>query len=254
MYLRDLKTSLFRRWYLVVVGLLIAGGLAYLTYQFVPATYQAKASVVLLPPKTTVGPGGNPYLQLGGLGQALDVLSRKLSSDAAHGVIQTTHPDSTYDATTDPTSSGPILIVSAEGKTPTASLETVRAVLDSVPAALRGLQTDLSVPDAAQITSMTLTADSQPKTNDKTRVQAVVAVAVVAVAGSLLLTGLTDGLLMGRRAKRADRKDGDDMTPAGTSVAETNQAESRRRHRSSGTVERDETLEAAINSDASVRS
>lgn len=60
MYLRDLVASMIRRWYFIVTGVLLTGVLGFLAFSFVPVTYQASGSVLLLPPKSSVGARGNP--------------------------------------------------------------------------------------------------------------------------------------------------------------------------------------------------
>lgn len=70
-----------RRWYVVLVGLLLTLPLAYLAAQYVAPTYTMKASVVLLAPEETVGDGGNPYLAMGGLEAAVDVAATGLAAD-----------------------------------------------------------------------------------------------------------------------------------------------------------------------------
>ena len=58
MYLRELGMSLLRRWYFVLAGLMITGALTYMVFEKAPISYSANASSVLLPPSSTVGPGG----------------------------------------------------------------------------------------------------------------------------------------------------------------------------------------------------
>ncbi|MCW2530013.1 MAG: hypothetical protein JWM76_4873, partial [Pseudonocardiales bacterium] len=53
---------MLRRWYLTFVGVLVTAALCAAAIVLVPAKYQASASLLLLPPKTAVGNGGNPYL------------------------------------------------------------------------------------------------------------------------------------------------------------------------------------------------
>jgi len=207
MYLRDLKASLLRRWYLVVLGLLLTAGLCAAAYKVVPATYQAEASVVLLPPSISVVEGGNPYLYLGGLGQALDVLTRALQSDNAQKPITEAHPDATYTALPDRTTTGPILLVTVEGPTSEETLATLQAILDSVPPALANLQEQLAIPAGSRITSMNLAVDDEPTKIQKDRTRALLAAAAVGLVGTILLTGLLDGLLTSRRTRKQDALD-----------------------------------------------
>ena len=209
MYLRDLKASLLRRWYLVLGGLLLTAGICTAAYQLVPATYQAQASVVMLPPNSSVSKGGNPYLYLGGLGQALDVLTRALQADSAQRPITDAHPDSTYTALPDTTTTGPILLVTVDGPTPGETLATLHAVLASVPPALVSLQDGLGVAANSRITSMNLAADEQPTKIQKDQTRALLAAAAVGLVATVLLTGVIDGLLTSRKA--GERKELDSV-------------------------------------------
>jgi hypothetical protein len=204
MYLRNLSESLLRRWYLVIVGMCAVAALAALTYVHVPPTYQANANVVLLPPKTSVVEGGNPYLFLGGLSQALDVLTRSIDGDTTREGILGSRKDLDYAVEPDRTTAGPILVVQATGPTVKETLTVLGAVLNAVPVNLRQLQNGLQVSPSSQITSMTLTVDQKPTIVGKDRLRAVVGVAGIGAAGVCLLIGAVDGILLSR-ARRKDR-------------------------------------------------
>src|SRR5664279_1406269 len=114
MYLRELATTLRRRWYLTIVGLMATAALCAVTLSLYPATYQAEANIVLLPPTTTVEKGGNPYLQLGDLSQAVGVVIRALNSQSAVEQTAAAAPTGTYEVAPDYTTSGPIFVITAQ--------------------------------------------------------------------------------------------------------------------------------------------
>lgn len=201
MYLRDLRRALLRRWYFVIVGLLMVAALGVVTYRVVPATYSASANVVLLPPDTSVAPGANPYLYLGGLTQALDVLTRSINADATSGPILDRHPGAEFEATTD-AGSGPILVVTATAPTAEATLAVLNEVLDAVPVSLVDLQQQLGVGRLSQITSLNLTVDQRATASGRGQIRAVVAVVAIGGAGLVLLIGLLDGLLLARKREQ----------------------------------------------------
>jgi hypothetical protein len=207
MYLRDLSESLVRRWYLVLAGLVVVAGLGLLTYTQVPATYTARANVVLLPPESTVSPGGNPYLYLGGLNQALDVLTRKLDASSTRDPILAANPSGSFVVSPDTTTTGPILAVEASAPSPAGALSVLSAVLHAVPDALVALQEELGVAPSSQITSLTLTADESATTNGRSQLRVVIAVVAVGLVGTALLIGLIDGLLLTRDRERELERD-----------------------------------------------
>ena len=72
-----------RRWWLVaLLGLVLSVGGSGLAYTLIGAEYQRSASQVLVPGDNAVPEGGNPFIYLGGLEQAADVLVR--AAAAAH--------------------------------------------------------------------------------------------------------------------------------------------------------------------------
>lgn len=207
MYVRDLVRSMIKRWYLVLIGLLLTAGLGWGILRIVPVSYVSEASMVLLPPKVSTEPNGNPYLYLGGLGQALDVLTRALDADAAREPLEDAHPHATFEIAADTSTSGPILLVTSTATTARGAQDMTAAVLSAVPAALTKLQTDLSVPAKSRIEVMTLAVDQSAKQDAKLRTQALLGGIAAGVTLTILLTGFIDGLLRARKARRkAHRK------------------------------------------------
>lgn len=203
MYLKDVATSVSRRWYLAIVGLLGTAGLCFLTLAVVPPTYQAQASVFLLPPANIVDNGGNPYLQLANLDRVIDVVTRSLSSQSTVEALAVQVPGGEYEAARDFTSSGPIILVTATAKSPEASLATVKAVTDLIPPTLKSLQDAVAVADRSQITSSVLTTDGHPEIVRKTQTRALIAVAAVGLLGSAMIIGAIDSFLLRRRHRAA---------------------------------------------------
>jgi hypothetical protein len=203
-----LRSSL-RRWYVVLFGLLATAGLAYYAFSSNAPRYEIQGTAVLLPGETTVPDGGNGFLYLGGLNPALEVLLRSVNSDGT--AEQILGPDAgdddaaSYSVERDLSASGPILVITANGATKTEARETLDAVLAVLPQRLEQLQVDVSVPEGSQMTVLGLAVDQEPEplTNDRTRF--ILLVAVGGVAGTLLVAGLLDGLVLAAQRRRADR-------------------------------------------------
>ena len=118
-----------QRWYFTLIGLLITLTLCGLAALAVPVKYQAKAQILVLPPHTSVGTGGNPYLALGGLQAASDVLARAMSDGKTFQLLRSEGITGTYTVARDLTTSGPILLVAADDSTPEGALSTLNGIL-----------------------------------------------------------------------------------------------------------------------------
>lgn len=196
---------LARRYYLVVLALLIAGGLANFAVQQVGPTYHAEGSVLLLPPATTIQDNadndtqGNPYLLLGGLTQARDIVIRDLTSKSTADEFGRRHPGATYKALPDPT--GALVALEVEADSATGAVDGLSDLIAEVPTTLVDLQSSLDLKASAYITSMQVTADSRPDVSRKAQIRTLVAVGGAVTVALLLLIGLLDGLLLARRER-----------------------------------------------------
>ncbi len=202
MNLRDLLNSLARRWYVVVAGLLVTAGASVALYSVIPVSYTSQASVVLLPPKSASDPDANPYLRLGGLSQAVDILTRSINSDAYREPLVKRNRGATFTTSADTTTSGPIILIESHAPTPARATLMTEAVLAAVPEVLDQIQTNLSVKVDSKIDVTTIAVDQKPKLDGKARLQVVVGVGALGVVLSVLLTGLIDGLAISRRRRR----------------------------------------------------
>ncbi|MDQ0147746.1 hypothetical protein J2T23_003671 [Pseudarthrobacter niigatensis] len=198
MWLFDMLRSLFRRWYLLTGFLVLAAGATIYTLQTVSVTYSAKGSLLLMPAASTVGPGGNPYLFLGGMAQALDVVSAKVSAEEVRKPVLDAYPKATFTAEPDRSNSGSVILVSVRGQDREQVLGELKAVMQVASATLTELQDAQSVPAPSRITIETLVVDKQPGIDAKGRTTAVLATAGGGVAAALLLTGFVDGRLLAR--------------------------------------------------------
>jgi hypothetical protein len=222
MFLRDLFASLRRRWYVMVAVLVVTAGAVFFAYREVPVTYDATGSVALIPPATAVISGDNPFLYMGGLEQALGVLTVKLNSPEVQRPILEKHVGASYTTARDSTTNGPIVLVAVTGSTQEGTLTALRSVIDSVPENLAALQDALQLKPEARMTSMPLSIGDKAKINAGTRTRVMLALAALGGAASLLVTGQVDKLLL-RRKERGTAATGtprlerttDDEDPAG---------------------------------------
>lgn len=202
MYVRDLADSMLRRWYLFVVALAVTAGACFFASQAIGPTYRSQASVVLVPPKSAEDPSANRFLALSGLTQAVDVLSRAMNADKTHESVHQVVPEGTFEVTEDGSTSAPVLLIAAEASSVAQVDALVAEVLRQVPSQLSALQSDLSIPKGAEITSMPLVQDDDPTASQKARMRAIAALAVLCLGASALLIGALDGVLLLRSARK----------------------------------------------------
>jgi hypothetical protein len=194
-----------RRWYLVAIGLVLVVPLSYLAAQHVSPKYTLKASVVLLVPQKTVGPGGNPYLALGGLGAAVDVVAAGLSTDALQQEVALTGATSGV-VEADGSTAAPILLITVEGPTKAAAEAGVAVYVKAVPTTLVSIQKAAGVDANQQIRSETIAGSKRPVVSHKPQLRAGLAVFIGGMGLTFIATALLDRLLR-RRPDRRDRRD-----------------------------------------------
>lgn len=196
--------ALRSRWYLTVLGVLIAAAITALAVIRIGPTYEAEGSMLLFPPTTTIKNGttletqGNPYLMLGGLSQARDIVIRTLESRTATAEFTEQEPLATYEVTPDFSTSGPILVLTVSAPSPDAAASGLSRLMSNVPGTLEQLQSGLDLPKAAYITSRTLTADVKPAVVRSGQIRSGIVAGAVVLGGMLFLLGLVDGLLKTR--------------------------------------------------------
>lgn len=205
--------ALGRRWYVVVVGLLLTAGLVYGAFRATPPEYSARALVLLLPSETQVGEGGNPFLVLGGLEQPAGIVVAYFASAAAADEISDVSPTAEHLVAIDDSTRGPVIVVQVNDTTPEGALAVLDLLSERIPEELQRLQTDVSVPDEAIITSMTLTRDEEATEDRSGTVRVVIAAAAVGLVGTIFGAIALDGALL-RRSSRRDPEAADEAVTA----------------------------------------
>lgn len=201
--------ALRRRWYLVVVLLILTGAATYLVAQRVGPTYEATGTTLVFPPSETRSTDelltrGNPYLNLSGVNQARDVMVRSLTSKSVGDEFgERFGPDTSYEVVPDYTNSAPIILFTVESTDPETSIAALAMLMDKVPLGLKEIQAGLDLPAAQQVSSQVLTADERPTTLHKAQLRSSILAAAVCTGLGLLLIGLIDVLLAARRREPA---------------------------------------------------
>lgn len=189
-----LPRLLWRRWYVTLSGLALTIVLCALAGSAVPPKYQAQGNVLLLPAAKSVGVGGNPYLALGGLTQASDVLAKALSDSTAADAVDRSGVGGKYTAITDPTSSAPMLLITATNTTPRGALDTLRELVALTAPTMQRIQSAIAVPADYQITTKVVSTDSKATVIHKNQIRAIVAAAAIGVLLTVLGVALATTL------------------------------------------------------------
>lgn len=202
MRLMETLKSLGRRWYVVVAGLLLTLGIGYTINTEIPTTFEVSGSIILMPPEETVGVAGNPYLFLGGLNQAQDVLVRRASAAAVVGPVLEKHPGTSYVILPDRTTSTPIVVVTAEAGSSDAALRVRDDAMKAVIATLKVMQDEADVKENLRVHGQNLVVDAGATAKTKTKVQMLLVATGGGAIGTLLLAGLLDGWLIERKERK----------------------------------------------------
>lgn len=203
MELSDTLRTLLRRWYILLLGLLMTAGLGWAVYRAVPTTYEATGSILLMPSETMVGKDGNPYLYLGGMRDVLDVLVRRSDSEQVREATLSRFEGADYSVAPDATTQSPIVVVTVETASPENSVALLQVVMTTVGNNLGAMQDELALPELKRIRIRELVVDASATANTGTARQAAIATVGAGFVGTLLLTGYVDGLLVRRRARHS---------------------------------------------------
>lgn len=198
--------SLARRWYIVLLGLALTAGMAYLVSDKVPTTFEATGSVILMPPSETVGIDGNPYLSLGGLNEAQEVLVRRSSALEVTEPILSGRPGSSYSVQSDRTASTPIIVVTAEARTAASAIETREVAMESVIGTLKVMQDEAHVKKELRVNAQNLVVDADALPKTKTKTQLLLLAVGGGAVGTLILAGAVDGWLIERRIRKSSTR------------------------------------------------
>jgi hypothetical protein len=203
----NVADALIRRWYIVVVALLLTAAGGYHVYR--PASQYAGSAVVVLKPPVT----GNQPNQLANLQPPLAVVSyaviQQLESPAGQKELSAAGVRGTYHLV--PRNSGtsatpryliPSLQVQSQASGPDAAETAVRRIIEIYTQHVEALQTAQGVPSASRITPTVLVAPSAAKVLG-TKSRALAGVAMLGGAGGIIGALWFDQYALRRRTKNA---------------------------------------------------
>lgn len=203
MALGEFFEVLRRRWLLVLIGFLMTVGLSGAAYMFFKPTYEVMGTVLLLPPASAAVNGSvNPYLQLGGLRQAVDLVGVALSDQSTQLELRAISKDVEFTVQADVRTSSPLLVIDVKDSSPETAVRIRDLLVARVPLRLEEMQQALGVSPKDRVTTSVLTLDVEAVEVGKNRLRA----AVVAAAGGLVMTLGAATLWDARRLRRPRRR------------------------------------------------
>ncbi|MDQ7992683.1 MAG: hypothetical protein AAGC63_05755 [Propionicimonas sp.] len=213
MRLSEIFGVLGRRWYIVLLGVLMSLGLAVAALAVTPPLYEARGTLLLMPSKDQLSTGGrNPFLHLDALDGPAGIVMARLNGDETRLAIEAVAPKAEYVVESDPAMRGPTIQVTVTDSTPAGALAILDRMLTMASDILQQVQAEREVPDAASVGSMRLVVDTKAERVTSATVRMVMAALGAGLLATAVLAFSLDGLLLRRRRRIAGREG----TPATT--------------------------------------
>lgn len=214
-----------RRWIPTLICLILTVGLVLFARQLVDQRYQASANIVLLPPASALERNANPFMQLGGLSEAVAMLAIAISDQHTLEAVHAVSPTAQVSIRSAPDSSAPLLIVTATDTDPARSVQVLQLMLSQIPERLDELQSDAGVAANNRLTSSVLTHDEQASPTGSDQFRAVIVAAVAGLVLTAVVVALLDVFLLRRAARKSGKRTPVSRTPharerGGSSAAE----------------------------------
>ncbi|MET0933491.1 MAG: hypothetical protein ABWX56_07245 [Mycetocola sp.] len=203
----DTILGLVRRWYIVVPGLLIAASLAVGAWFAIPPEYSRSATQLLIPGANSIPEGGNPYLFLGGLAPAADVLVRAIGSENVLNDVVEEHPGIEVEISRDTTTAGPIVLITVTASSDAASEAVLAMLIDRTVTVLNEFQVVENIPEDNRMTVIPVTVDEQGEEQVRDRALAAAGAALVGTILTLLVASLVEGSSRRRREHEPAARD-----------------------------------------------
>jgi capsular polysaccharide biosynthesis protein len=201
MNLAETLRGLWRRWYVVVPGILLAAALAVSVWFMIPPGHERSSTQLLIPGAQSMPEGANPYLFLGGLSPAADVIVRAVGSENAANEVVEAYPGTEIEISRDTTTSGPVILITVTAASDDAAEEVLGLLIERTASVLDELQATEDIVESNRVTLLPLTVDSQSVLDQRNRFIAVAATGLAGAALTLFIAALIDGRSMQRRRR-----------------------------------------------------
>lgn len=220
MYLIDALSVLFRRWYVVLAGVVLMAAGAAAVFAYVPTAYQSSGQMLLLLPPGASGTDKpvNPYLNLqSGLTTSASLVSGAVSTKDVRRELADQGFDAEYAVAVVP-GTGPLMTITAKDQDPELTVATRDAVMSWIDEELARIQEEVDVPRDQFIRATRSSVSSGAEVLPGSKLRALVGLAVLVGILTLAATFMLDRLLLRRAAGSAaaigegDDEDEDDET------------------------------------------
>ncbi|MET0828487.1 MAG: hypothetical protein ABWY26_03120 [Microbacterium sp.] len=184
--------GLLRRWYIVLPGLLLVASIAVGVWFAVPTGYNRSATQLMIPGQNSIPEGANPYLFLGGLAPAADVLVRAIGSENVLNDVVKGRPGTEIEVTTAGTA-GPIILIEVTASNDAAAEEVLTMLVDRTAKVLNEIQNLEDIPEQNRMTIVPVTIDEESEEQPRSRILAAAGVGAIGTVLVLLIASLIDG-------------------------------------------------------------
>ncbi len=220
--------SLWRRWYIVVPGMLLAIGLSVGLWNVQTPEYQRSATQMLLPGSANVPDGANPYIYIGGLTQAADVVVRALGARNVVEEVVGDRPGVEVQVARDPSASGPLIVITVTARTDADAEAVLGGLVARTGVVLSELQDQEDIGATSRIKVIPVTADTTSILLQRDRLILAAGAGLAAVVLTLVLAVAVDGLVVARSRRRRRAAAGDapaDAQPGSTDADAVSEAD-----------------------------
>ena len=207
--------ALLRRWYITFPGLVLAVAVAFGAWSVIPPDYERSATQLLLPGADSMPADSNPFLFLGGLSYAADVLVRAIGAENVMGEIAKEHPDAKVEVTRDVSSSGPFVLITVTAPDDAEAGKILDGLVVKTGELLNEMQDAEKIEQQNRITVTVITVDAEGTAQQRDRLVASAGAGIGVAALTLILAALIDGLVRQRRRRAKGVPDDADLQMSG---------------------------------------
>ena len=195
----DTLRGLWRRWYIVLPGMLLSASLAVGVWNLIPPGYERSSTQLLIPGAASIPDGANPYLFLGGLTPAADVIVRAVGSENLLNEVVAENPGVEIEVSRDTTTAGPVILIVVTAASDVAAEQVLELLVERTATELDDLQETENIPVKNRMTVVPITVDSKSILQERSRFIAAGAAGLVGLALTLFVAGLVDGFSRQRK-------------------------------------------------------